>query len=437
MKNQLQKISATALALALSVGLTACSSASGSSTTSQSSTSSGASASSAASSASGGSGATEVKFWHYMSMDKEGAQVQKIVDAYNASQSKVKVVAQYVPRNELMKQYTIGAVSGNLPDIGSVDNPDTASYASMGVFEDITDLFNSWDEAKFLPGPLASCKYQDKIYAIPWGSNCLGLFYDTDALQKAGISAPKTWSELTAACKKLTSGTTKGLALSAVASEEGTFQFMPFLLSAGGSVSDLSSANSVKALDYLSGLVKSGYVSKESISWTQADVEKQFAAGSAAMMINGPWNIDSLKKDAPNKHWAVTEVPKADDGKYATILGGENLVICKGAKKDASWDFIKYISNKENSPALCAKIGRFSPRSDVDVKEEFKNDQVLALFAGLMPNAQSRGPHVKWPEVSSAIQNALQESLAGQKTAAQAMATAKAKVDDINASLNK
>ena len=425
MKHQLKKVVAGLMAAAICAGTVGCA-ASGDSP---------GSAASAASSGGSSSGVTEIRFWHYMSMDKEGAEVQKIVDQYNASQSKVKVVAQYVPRNELMKQYTIGAVSGDLPDVGAVDNPDHASYAAMGVFEDISDLYNAWDGAQFLPGPLASVMFNGKVYGVPWGNNCLGLFYDEDALKAAGVSVPTTWTELEAAAKALTKGTTKGLALSAVGSEEGTFQFMPFLLSAGGNVDNLASEKSVKALNYISGLVKNGYVSKEAINWTQADVEKQFASGSAAMMINGPWNIASVKKDAPNKKWSVTKIPKADDGDYASVLGGENLVICKGAKKDAAWDFIKYLSSKENSAELCAKIGRFSPRSDVDVQEMFKDDPVLALFAGLMPNAKSRGPHQKWPEISSAIQTALQESLTGQKSAADAMKDAKAKADEVNASL--
>lgn len=429
MKKVISRIISAALVLSLTAGITACSSSNSSST--------GAQTTKAESAGNTAAGVTSIKFWHYMSMNKEGAQVQQIVDAYNKSQNKVKVVAQYVPRDELMKQYTIGAVSGDLPDVGSVDNPDHASYASMGVFEDITDLFSSWSDAKFLDGPLASCKYNGKVYGVPWGNNCLGLFYDEDALKKAGVSVPTTWSELTAACKKLTNGNVKGLALSAVANEEGTFQFMPFLLSTGGNVNDLSSASSVKALDYVSSLVKAGYVSKECINWTQADVEKQFASGSAAMMINGPWNISDTKKDAPNKKWKVAKIPKADNGDYASILGGENLVICKGAKKDAAWDFIKYIDSKENSPKLCSKIGRFSPRSDVNVQEMFKDDPVMALFANLMPTAKSRGPHVKWPEVSSSIQAAMQESITGKKTAQQAMEAAKAKVDKINATLKK
>ena len=32
-------------------------------------------------------------------------------------------------------------------------------------------------------------------------------------------------------------------------------------------------------------------MSKSSINWAQADVNNQFIAGKAAMMINGPWQL--------------------------------------------------------------------------------------------------------------------------------------------------
>ena len=179
---------------------------------------------------------TTITFWHYMSEDKEGKYVNEAVDEFNNSQDEIYVEVQYLPRDELMKQYTIGVVSGELPDVGMVDNPDHNSYAAMGVFEDVTDLYNSTEDMNFLEGSIGSCYYEDKLYGLPWGNNCLGLFYNEDLLEAAGVEVPTTWSELEAACEKLTTDGVKGLAISAIVNEEGTFQYMPWLLSAGGNV---------------------------------------------------------------------------------------------------------------------------------------------------------------------------------------------------------
>ena len=63
-------------------------------------------------------GGDEVTLWHYF--EHEADALNKMVKQYNESQSDIYIVPTYVSRDELMKQYTIGAVSGELPDIGMV-----------------------------------------------------------------------------------------------------------------------------------------------------------------------------------------------------------------------------------------------------------------------------------------------------------------------------
>lgn len=375
----------------------------------------------------------ELSFWHYF-IGSEGVIFEQYVDTFNKlNEGKIYINAEFVPREELMKQYTIGAVSGELPDMGMVDNPDHASYASMGILQDITDLYNSWDEANFLKGPLNSCMYDGKLYGIPQASNCLALYYDRDILEEYNLEIPKTWSELENASKILTDHSIGryGFAISAIGNEEGTFQFIPFLESSG-KFDELDSKGSIESLEFLTRMVNKGYMSKEIINWNQADAEKQFAAGSAAMMVNGPWNIASVNADAPDKNWGVALVPRADDGVNASSLGGENFVICKGADREACWEFLSWFGGKDISQQYNYDIKKFSPRADVDGSVVYAADPQMALFASVMPTAKPRGPHPRWPEISAAIYTAEQESLTGQKTPKQAMIDAQKKVDKIN-----
>lgn len=378
--------------------------------------------------------AVELSLWHYFA-GEDGPVFTKYVEQFNQEfKGKIHVNEEFVPRNELLKQYTIGAVSGDLPDIGMIDNPDQAAYASMGILADVTDKYNAWDGAHFLDEPISSCTYEGRIYGLPAMYNCLALFYDKDMLAAAGVTVPKTWSELEAACAKLTdhSKGRYGLAMSADRTEEGTFQFIPFVESSG-KFDQLDSAGSIESLAYLTRLVNEGYMSKEIINWTQGDAEKQFASGSAAMMINGPWNIPGIRADAPDKNWSVALIPRADEGVYASCLGGENFAICKGPHVDASWTFLSWFCGKDISTKYNYEIKKISPRSDVDNQKIYADDPIMALFASVMPTAKQRGPHPRWPEISSAIYTAEQEALTGQKTPAQAMKDAQAKIDKINA----
>ncbi|MFI3257478.1 MAG: ABC transporter substrate-binding protein [Spirochaetales bacterium] len=375
------------------------------------------------------SGKIELTFWHYFT-PPTGPVFEEFIERYNNSQDKIVVIPEFVPPAELLKQYTIGAISGELPDFGMIDNPDHASFSAMGVFEDLTDYYNNWDEANFFDGPINSCMYNGRIYGLPQASNCLALFYDEDMLEAAGVEVPTTWSELEAACAEIVKQGVYGFAMCAIGAEEGTFQFVPFLESAG-SFDDLDSPGSIEAMEFLGSLIEKGYMSREVINWVQNDVEKQFSAGTVAMMVNGPWNVPSVRANAPDKNWNVAYIPRANNGEHASVLGGENFVICEGADVDAAWDFLTWFCGKEISEEYNKTVGKFSPRSDVDGAAMYADDEVLTVFATLMDSAQPRGPHPRWPEISSAVYTAMQEVFSGQKAADIAMQDAQIKVDRI------
>lgn len=130
----------------------------------------------------------EVTMWHYFDQKPEQEMLADMVEEYNSLQDDIHINATFVSRTELMNQYTVGALSGELPDIGQVDSPDMESYISLGVFEDITDELESWGELdQFYDGPLSSCKDPDgKVYGLPQNSNCLALACNMDLLKAAG-----------------------------------------------------------------------------------------------------------------------------------------------------------------------------------------------------------------------------------------------------------
>ena len=73
---------------------------------------------------------------------------------------------------------------------------------------------------------------------------------------------PTTWDELKAAAAKLTQGGRYGVAFSAIASYEGTWQFLPFMWSNGGDETDIASPQVAGALQMWVDLVDSGSASR-------------------------------------------------------------------------------------------------------------------------------------------------------------------------------
>lgn len=383
-------------------------------------------------------GGAEVTLWHYF--EHEATALNQMVKQYNESQSDIYIVPTFVSRDELMKQYTIGAVSGELPDIGMVDSPDMASYISLGVFEDITEYVKDWEELEqFYPGPMASVKDADgNIYGIPNNSNCLVLLCNMDILKAAGVeNPPTTWEELREVCEKTTDpdNGVYGLAISAISNEEGTFQYIPWLYGAGADVTDVDSEAGVTALTYLSDLVKDGLMSKEVVNWGQGDAYNAFLAGKAAILESGTWQIATLDgQDADKVTFEYQYVPMpAKDGKQATVIGGENFGVCAGSEHVAECaDFLKSMMSAQNNADWCEIAGKLPVRGDaVGLKDFWTADERYKVFNDSMDFAVARGPHESWPTISEAIYTAEQAAILGEKDPATALADAAAVIDPI------
>lgn len=378
----------------------------------------------------------EVSIWHYF--EHEAAALEKVAEDYNAFQDKVHITCTYVSREELMKQYTIGAVSGELPDIGMVDSPDMASYISLGVFEDIDEELQAWGELdKFYAGPLSSCMdAKGKLHGLPNNSNCLALLCNMDILNAAGIdNPPTTWDEFYDVCKKTTdtANSVYGFAMSAIGNEEGTFQYVPWLYSSGSDVSTLDSDGAAKSLDFLAQLVTEGLMSKEVVNWGQGDALNAFAAGKAAMLESGTWQIAQFDSGDVelNCNYEYALLPK--DEEYASVIGGENFGVCTGTEAKAECvDFLKYMMTAQNNADWCEAAGKLPVRSDAaELKDFWTSDERYAVFNEAMNYAVARGPHESWPTISEAIYTAEQAVLLGEKNGKDAMADAAATVNPI------
>jgi multiple sugar transport system substrate-binding protein len=416
------------LGLTLAVSITAVGCSSGKTETKSTANASATKAATATSDAKAGQEKKKLKLWFYFETKERFDKIKVLTDGFTKQNPNIEVEPVYVPFADFKKRLSIGLAASDLPDIVIIDNPDHAAYTKLGLFADITSKLTDWpDKDQYFEGPWKSATLDGKVYGVPLGSNDLALFYNTDMLAKAGVTPPQTWDELRTAAKKLTGGGVTGLGISAPGNEEGTFQFMPWLLSTGATFDHIGGQEGAKALGVLTDMVKDGSMSKEVINWTQSDVEKQFAAGKVAMMINGPWQLPTLKSEAPDLKYGLAFVPK--DKKYASVLGGENLGVVNGKNVDEAVKFVKYVSSPEVYKPFAISFGYFPSRKDVANDPYWSNNEQLKVFAENLKNAQPRGPHPKWPEISNAISEALQKSLTLKSSPEDAAKVAQSKID--------
>ena len=113
-------------------------------------------------------------------------------------------------------------------------------------------------------------------------------------------------------------------------------------------------------------------------------------------------------------------------------MGGVDFGIMQGGNADAAWEFIKWLYKPDRIAEFWHTFGTLPlmPKF-AETAPYWKGDPVFEAHLEQMKYAAPRGPHPKWPQISAAIYNAMQEALTGVKTPEEALEDAAKRVKEI------
>jgi multiple sugar transport system substrate-binding protein len=374
---------------------------------------------------------TEMDYWTGPPTD---AEVTKLFDEYERTHPGVIIERDAVPFNSLLSKAIQEAASHTLPDLLMLDNPDVATFANAGVLLPLTSFMKgTYRAADFYAGPLSTMEFKGKIYAFSVGNNDLALFYNKKMFASAHLTPPTTWSQLYTDAKKLTHGNTYGFAFSAPADETATWQYEPFLWSNGGHLTNVTSPQAVAALQVLTKLVHDGYASSAVLDWEQNNTEIEFAAGYAAMMENGPWNLPLL--DQAHFDYGVVPFPVPHAGMKPIVpLGGEDwtIPITTPSQERATWNLINWLEQPPQLLEFDKTIG-YIPAIKSTAQTLLKSQPAMSVFADEFNTARARTAHTgaDYPSISEAIWTAIQSALSGSASPQTALAQAQGRISTI------
>src|SRR5581483_8584329 len=221
----------------------------------------------------------------------------------------------------LTSKVLLAAQQGAAPDVLIVDNPVVSTVARGGVLADTRTA--KVDTSAVEPNLLAAGRMDGKTYGIPIGANTLALYYNRNVLHDAGVDPASVtdWASLTAALEKAKAAGKKGITFSAIGTEEGSFQFLPWFWGSGANLTDLSSTAAVNALNLLTSWLKAGYAPRSVISNAQTTSWQEFATGEYAFAENGTWQLANAEK--AGFPYGVLPIPSVNGGVAPAPTGGE------------------------------------------------------------------------------------------------------------------
>jgi multiple sugar transport system substrate-binding protein len=370
----------------------------------------------------GGGDVTSIRVLDYYNNEPARTDYQQALEACG-QQAGVTIEREAVPGAQLIAKVLQQASSRTLPDVLMLDNPDLQQIAATGALAPISDFGLSADG--FQEGVKTASTFEGQVYGLQPITNSIGLFYNVDILNQAGITPPKTWDELKTAAAALTQGERYGVAFSAIADYEGAWQFLPFMWTNGGDETNIASPETAEALQLWVDLVNSGSASRSVVNWSQADVMEQFKAGNAAMMVNGPWQFPSLdENESLNYEVVPIPVPQAGETVIAP-LGGETWTIPQTgdpARQAKAAEIVACLNTDDNQIALATK--RTTVPTKTALRDRFVTEVPrMAAFTEIVQTARARTGKLgaEWPAAATRIYTAMQTAITGGAAPLQAL----------------
>ena len=313
--------------------------------------------------------------------DAETTAVKSAVaDWSKSSGTKASVVAA----TDLNQQLSQGFAAKKPADVFYLSTDALAGFASNGSLLAYGDQLSN--KSDFYPSLVKSFTYDGQFYCAPKDFSTLQLIINTDMWKAAGLTdsdIPKTWDQLEAVSKKLTTGGHVGLGIGGEYARVGSF-----MVQAGGNLmnedSTKATANSdanVQALDFVKKMLNGGglkYAKDLGAGWGGA----AFGKGLAAMPIEGNWITGGLKSDFPNVKYKVAELPAGPAGQ-----GTLQFTNCWGIAADspnqaAALKLVEKLTSKDDQLAFSKAFGPMpSIKSAADEWKSANPDLVPFLSA--------------------------------------------------------
>jgi multiple sugar transport system substrate-binding protein len=328
---------------------------------------------------------------------------------------------------DLTQKALLAAQQGSSPDVLVVDNPVVSTLAEGGVLtatED-TDL----DTSAMEPNLLAAGQSGGKTYGVPIGANTLALYYNKSVLADAGVdpAAVTDWSTLTAALAKVTTAGKKGITFSAIGTEEGSFQFLPWFWGAGAELTTLDSPEAVAALSLWKDWLTKGYAPNSVINNTQTTSWQEFATGDYAFAENGTWQLANAEK--VGFEYGIIAIPGRTGAAAPAPTGGEFVTIPvqrEPERYDTARDLVDCLTSSANLLATDTTLSYIAPTGAVQEQQVAENP-ALKVWVDAVRVAKGRTGDdlgTQYPRISEQLWKAVQSALSGAQAPQAALAQA-------------
>ncbi|MFJ5923959.1 ABC transporter substrate-binding protein [Kitasatospora sp. NPDC092948] len=401
------------------------------------------------------SGVTTIEFWHSMT-GKNAEALTALVNQFNtAHQGKIEVKPLFQGTyDDLIAKYKASVQQKATPavvqvyDIGSRFMVDSQQIVPAQAFAD-KDGYSLDDLQENIRNYYS---FGGKLQAMPFNSSMPLLYLNEDAFKEAGLDPakpPTTLAELGEMAQKLTKKDESGKTVRYGFGAAIYGWFVEQLLAENGALYcdadngrsgkagkvTFDSAKGAEIVQWWADLVKGGYAANTGRQ--TPDAQAAFKAGTVAMHLESTGVLRGYSEAAKFTVGTAAFPKTAAGDQGGPIIGGASLWISgpghSDAQKRASWEFEKFLTAPEQQAAWHTGTGYFPVNTkalDLPADKEWVGkypqfQTAIDQLKATKPTAATAGCALGvMPQARKGVETAIEQTIAGTKTAQQALTDA-------------
>lgn len=293
---------------------------------------------------------TELTIW---SWDIGAASLQANVDSFEAANPGVTITVEDLGNQQVFDRMLAACAAGGvgLPDIVSVENREAEIFWAQfpDCFVDLRTLGYDDDTAAMFPDfKRSELEANGRVYAMPWDSGPVMMFYRRDFYENAGVDPVdiETWEDFIAAGRQVAEANPRVVMTQAdingdtefflmIGNENGCEYFAP-----DASAITVNSPACAETLQTIADMVDAGILT--GADW--GEKIQSMVGGTVATQMYGGWYEGTVRTNATEQSglWGVYRMPSVHaGGPRAANFGGSALAISASSEnQDAAYAFL-------------------------------------------------------------------------------------------------
>lgn len=290
----------------------------------------------------------------------------KLIAGFEEEHPNIKVEAVFVPYPDMNARLTSAAAAGDTEyDFFGAESGWLPGLLREGYVEQLDEWLENDPEFTDKLVPTAPRVFQGNTYGLNLYENVYQFAYNVDMFEEAGLEPPTDWDEFIEVMEALKDEDANQYGMSMPLQDGGfilTRYFGFRLAQEGGKLLDedgnvaFNSPEGVRAMEWWRDFYQKELVVPGSMGEDQTLMLEFVANGQVAGIIDGPFILSKAQEIDPEIQLAYAPAWTAETGGY--YWSGSGLAMnANSDKKEAVWEFFKYIYSDEVSVELTSSIG--------------------------------------------------------------------------------